>query len=43
MRSGEVVEAGTVEKIFQSPAHAYTRELIAAVPHLPARLPQSAA
>jgi peptide/nickel transport system ATP-binding protein len=43
MRSGEVVEAGNVEMIFQSPAHPYTRELIAAVPHLPAPLPQSAA
>ena len=36
MRSGEVVEAGNVEMIFQSPAHPYTQELIAAVPHLPA-------
>jgi peptide/nickel transport system ATP-binding protein len=43
MRSGEVVEAGSAETIFQSPAHAYTQELVAAVPHLPARLPQSAA
>jgi peptide/nickel transport system ATP-binding protein len=35
MRSGEVIEAGNVETIFQSPAHAYTKELVEAVPHLP--------
>jgi peptide/nickel transport system ATP-binding protein len=34
MRSGEVIEAGNVETIFQSPAHAYTKELVEAVPHL---------
>ena len=38
MRSGQVVEAGNVETIFQSPAHPYTRELIDAVPHLPAQV-----
>jgi ABC-type glutathione transport system ATPase component len=34
MRRGEVVEAGAVEDVLRAPAHAYTRELIAAVPRL---------
>ena len=42
MRSGEVVEAGDTEAIFQNPAHPYTRELIAAVPHLPGRSAEGA-
>ncbi|GAA5092952.1 ABC transporter ATP-binding protein [Microbacterium yannicii] len=32
MRRGRVVEAGSTEDIFTSPAHEYTRELLAAVP-----------
>lgn len=32
LRRGRVVEAGTTEDIFTSPAHDYTRELLAAVP-----------
>lgn len=32
MRYGEIVERGTVEDIFDNPAHDYTRQLIAAVP-----------
>ncbi|MFF7654286.1 dipeptide ABC transporter ATP-binding protein [Streptomyces sp. NPDC007983] len=32
MRSGEVVEHGVVERVFRQPEHAYTRELLAAVP-----------
>lgn len=32
MRRGRVVEAGSTEDIFRSPAHEYTRELLAAVP-----------
>lgn len=32
MRQGEVVEQGTVDQIFDDPKHAYTRELLAAVP-----------
>jgi peptide/nickel transport system ATP-binding protein len=36
MRSGEVVEANDVETIFNAPSHPYTRELIGAIPDLPA-------
>ena len=32
MRSGEIVERGTPEAIFESPQHEYTRKLLAAVP-----------
>lgn len=34
MRSGEVVERGSVEQIFTASGHAYTRDLLAAVPRL---------
>jgi peptide/nickel transport system ATP-binding protein len=34
MRRGEIVEAGTSAKIFGSPEHPYTQQLLAAVPHL---------
>ena len=34
MKDGRVVESGTAEKIFGSPEHEYTRQLLAAVPHL---------
>jgi peptide/nickel transport system ATP-binding protein len=43
MRSGRVVEAGNVDAIFHSPADAYTRELIEAIPHLPERIAEGAA
>ena len=32
MRSGEIVEMGPVRQVFEDPRHAYTRELLAAVP-----------
>jgi len=33
-RNGRVVEAGETERIFESPRHSYTRELMAASPSL---------
>jgi peptide/nickel transport system ATP-binding protein len=42
MRSGWVIEASDVETIFRSPSHAYTRELIDAVPPLPAQVAEIA-
>lgn len=32
MKQGAIVEAGSVEEVFERPRHAYTRELIASVP-----------
>jgi ABC-type glutathione transport system ATPase component len=37
MRAGKFVESGTAEQVLREPAHAYTRELLAAVPELPVR------
>ncbi len=34
MKDGHVVETGTTKQIFKSPAQQYTKELLAAVPHL---------
>lgn len=34
LRAGQVVEYGEVNRLFNQPQHAYTRELIAAIPHL---------
>jgi len=34
MRSGQIVEEGQAKQVLSSPAHPYTRQLIAAVPHL---------
>ncbi len=35
MRRGEIVEAGATEAVFRSPAHPYTKALIAAAPTIP--------
>jgi oligopeptide transport system ATP-binding protein len=35
MRAGRFVELGGVEEVLRQPTHAYTRELLAAVPELP--------
>ncbi|MGB9465828.1 MAG: ABC transporter ATP-binding protein, partial [Candidatus Acidiferrum sp.] len=36
MRAGKFVEVGPAQQVLHQPAHAYTRELLAAVPSLPA-------
>ena len=35
MRAGQFVEVGDVERVLHQPKHAYTQELLAAVPELP--------
>jgi ABC-type oligopeptide transport system ATPase subunit len=35
MRAGQFVESGSAEQVLRQPAHAYTRELLAAVPEVP--------
>jgi len=35
LHEGKIVECGSVDRIFLSPQHAYTKQLIAAIPHLP--------
>jgi len=37
MRAGKFVESGLAEQVLHQPVHAYTRELLAAVPALPGR------
>jgi peptide/nickel transport system ATP-binding protein len=41
LKDGEVVESGSTEMIFNHPEHAYTRQLIAALPAAPASLEES--
>jgi peptide/nickel transport system ATP-binding protein len=36
MRTGQIVEQGSTEKVLESPESAYTRELLEAIPHVPA-------
>ncbi|MEV7420258.1 ABC transporter ATP-binding protein [Streptomyces sp. NPDC089919] len=43
MRQGRIVEEGPVGQVYGSPAHAYTRQLLAAVPSLEAGGPERAA
>jgi len=38
MKDGAVVEAGPIRQVFSAPRREYTRELLAAVPHLGARI-----
>ncbi|MFE7529619.1 dipeptide ABC transporter ATP-binding protein [Kitasatospora sp. NPDC057542] len=38
MKDGRAVEYGPAERVFRSPEHPYTRQLLAAVPRLPARI-----
>jgi ABC-type dipeptide/oligopeptide/nickel transport system ATPase component len=38
MHAGRVVETAAVGELFRAPAHPYTRELLAALPHLDARI-----
>ena len=36
MRTGQIVEQGVTEKVLENPENAYTRELLEAIPHVPA-------
>jgi ABC-type oligopeptide transport system ATPase subunit len=43
LRRGSVVESGATDKVFGNPQHAYTKMLLAAVPHLHTKWEQGAA
>jgi peptide/nickel transport system ATP-binding protein len=36
MHAGQIVESGSASQILRAPAHPYTRELLSAVPSIPA-------
>ncbi|MDK7748756.1 ABC transporter ATP-binding protein [Brevibacterium sp. UMB10442] len=42
MKSGEIVETGTVDHIYEAPSHPYTQKLVAATPQLEDALSQHA-
>jgi oligopeptide/dipeptide ABC transporter ATP-binding protein len=35
LESGQIVECGSTEEIFETPCHPYTKKLIAAIPERP--------
>jgi len=35
MKRGRIVESGSTEKVFNTPAHEYTKKLIEAIPKMP--------
>ena len=43
MREGRIVETGTLEEVLESPAHPYTRQLLAAVPENLSRIERARA
>ena len=41
MKSGQIVERGNTESVFNDPQHEYTKRLLAAAPQLPASASQT--